>query len=162
MANIFISYSHHDEEFAKILESTLLDTGADVFLSGSRLEGGDLWEEKIWDNLEEADFFLFLASSHSITSDYPKFELGGAFYGEKEIIPILINIEPNKLPSIIQKYTALDFRNLSPDEVKKKIAQTGNKILWGEIKSAAKFVLMIFGGGMVLKISNTNANKKKN
>ncbi len=155
MANIFISYSHQDEEFAKLLETTLTDTGAEVFLSGSRLDGGDIWEEKIWDNLEKADVFLFLASTTSINSDYPKFEIGGAYYDSKEILPVLIDITPEQLPSIVQKYQALDFRNHTPEEIQQKIRKQGDKIFWNEVKSAAKMLLLIFGGAMLLKNSNT-------
>ena len=146
MPNIFISYSHKDEKFAEIIESSLLESGAEVFLSGSRLEGGDYWEEEIWDNLKDADFFIFLASKDSISRDYPKFELGGAYYDEKNILPVLIDIAPHQLPSIIKKIQAIDLRGHSPEEIEMVMLEKGKKIYWDEIKSSAILASLIFGG----------------
>lgn len=146
MANIFISYSHHDEQFARIIESSLQASGAEVFLSGSRLEGGDYWEDEIWDNLREADYFIFLASENSISRDYPKFELGGSYYDEKKILPVLIDIAPHQLPTIIQKIQAIDLRDHSPEEIKQAMLEKGKKIFWNEIKSSALLASVIFGG----------------
>ena len=146
MPSIFISYSHEDESFAKLIQRKLIECKTNVFMSGENIYAGEDWEEVIWTNLEECDVFLFIASKISVKGEYPKFEIGGAYYGDKDIIPALIDVSPEELPSIIQKYQALDFRSMTVEEVEDIISDEAKSLRWEEFTSGLKVVSAIFGG----------------
>jgi len=154
MPSIFISYSHEDEDYAKLIKRKLTKCKSDVFLSGENIYAGEDWEDAIWSNLEECEVFLFLASQVSVKAEYPKFEIGGAFYAEKDIIPVLIDISPKELPAILKRFQALDFRDMSVEEVEKAIVSEGQALRLEEIVSGFKVVSAIFGGLWLLKKMN--------
>ena len=63
---VFVSYSHHDEEWRKALEthlSILKREGLVTVWTDRRILPGERWPEKISENLETADLILLLVSS---------------------------------------------------------------------------------------------------
>jgi len=64
--SVFISYSSKDNDFAQLLCSKLSKPNLDVWLAPSKIEGGDQWSGQITKAIEECDYFILLASSHSI------------------------------------------------------------------------------------------------
>ncbi len=146
MPKIFISYSHKDEKYAKLIQNTLIECNLEVFMSGSNIHPGEDWEDVIWTELEESDLFLFIASKQSVNAEYTRYEIGGAFYGEKDIVSVLIDVSPEELPSIIQRYQAMDFRGKSVEEIEKLISKEGKILRRHEIKSSIGLIGAIFSG----------------
>ncbi len=150
MPSVFISYSHEDDDIAKLIKRKLVESKSKVFLSGENIEPGDDWEDTIWNNLEESDTFIFIASKQSVIAEYPKYEIGGAFYDEKDIIPILIDVSPEELPSIVKRFQALDFRNKTVNDIEYLITGQGKAIRRHEFTSGLKLVSAIFGTFWIL------------
>lgn len=71
--NVFISYSHKDEDFRNDLEdhlSTLRRKGVISVWHDRKILAGDDWKGKIDKNMEKADIVLFLISPSFLASDY--------------------------------------------------------------------------------------------
>lgn len=98
--NVFISYSHLDEQFRSSLEShlSILKRSNEISTwSDRRIVPGTEWEKEISENLEKADLILLLISSDFIASDYcydvevmramEKHEAGEAL-----VIPIFVRV----------------------------------------------------------------------
>lgn len=72
-AKVFYSYAHTDEEFRVQLETQLRileRNGLIVAWHDRRIAAGQLWEEQIDLNLDQADLILLLISSDFLASDY--------------------------------------------------------------------------------------------
>jgi hypothetical protein len=73
MATAFISYSHRDEAFRQELETHLAPLRRQGLLSvwhDRRIPAGDLLDETISENLENADLLLMLISADFVASEY--------------------------------------------------------------------------------------------
>ena len=73
MARLFISYSHHDEQYRNELEAHLAPLrrqGVIEVWHDRRIGVGDDFDQTIKQNLEDADLILLLISHHFLASDY--------------------------------------------------------------------------------------------
>lgn len=71
MANIFISYSKPDFEFAETLRNRLQSVGHTAFFSGSDLSVGERWRSSIEGQLRNADAVVVLISEQAAIGDRP-------------------------------------------------------------------------------------------
>ena len=70
-ARVFISYRAQapDQALAQTLYQDLQAAGHQPFLAGSSLQLGDLWAQRILQELEQSDYFVLLLSPQSVTSE---------------------------------------------------------------------------------------------
>ncbi|MBD2114660.1 AAA-like domain-containing protein [Nodosilinea sp. FACHB-141] len=70
-ARVFISYRAQvpDQALAQTLYQDLQTAGHQPFLAGSSLQLGDLWAQRILQELERSDYFVLLLSPQSVTSE---------------------------------------------------------------------------------------------
>jgi hypothetical protein len=87
---IFISYSRHDSDFARILEVRLSNHGCNVWLDTEKLHLGQLWREEIVQAISGCDSFVILLSTRSIHSENVVKELSLAEISGKRILPVMI------------------------------------------------------------------------
>jgi hypothetical protein len=90
MANVFVSYSRQDIEFARKLVEWLEKKGHRVWMDKKRILGGADYREEIADGISSADIFISLLSPDSVTSKWVKREIYYADDKEKFIIPVLV------------------------------------------------------------------------
>lgn len=90
-AQIFISYSHENRNFAYKIYDDLLSAGYWVWWD-ERLKAAQKWEPQIQENLRKSETFIALLSSQSIESAWVRHEGSMAFALEQDIIPV--QIEP--------------------------------------------------------------------
>lgn len=114
MPDVFISYSSEDEQLARWLYQSCKNLKIDTFLASISLKPGVRWKQKILDNLEDSEWFFFLATKNSIKSDAVMHEIGAALSHKKEIISILNEINYKDLPEWIKEYQAIDIKNDYP------------------------------------------------
>ena len=127
MSSAFISYSVKDERLAKGLYSANTMAGIETFLAGISIEPGTNWTDSIFNKLEEADGVFFLASKNSISSAAVQQELGASLIQRKTIVPLLIDITPEKLPGWVGNHQAIDLRS-SPEVQHEAISAIAEKI----------------------------------
>ncbi|HEV7450916.1 MAG TPA: toll/interleukin-1 receptor domain-containing protein, partial [Pseudonocardiaceae bacterium] len=73
MTRVFISHSSKNNEFAAEVRGWLKADGHDVFLDYDRhdgIEGGDPWEERLYEGLRWADAVLCIVTSDYVTSQW--------------------------------------------------------------------------------------------
>jgi hypothetical protein len=90
MANVFVSYSRQDIEFARKLVEWLEKKGHRVWMDKKRILGGADYREEIADGISSADVFISLLSPDSVTSKWVKREIYYADDKDKFIIPVLV------------------------------------------------------------------------
>ena len=103
---IFISYSHLDSQRANDFAMAYKAQGVDYFYDRHKLEGGDVYEEKIMGYIDSADLFILCWSDNAAKSEYVAKEIKRAMqraYPQQsmknaslKIYPI--SIEPRSTP----------------------------------------------------------------
>ena len=147
MPQIFICYSTEDKIFAEQVHTCLMREGIDVFMAGIALRPGVRWDAEILKALNSSEAIFFLASEASIASPYVQQELGAALNAGKRIIPIIWNIEPERLPGFLRNIQALDLRHSnSPDAFTARLSALGLAIV-----AETKEVAARPGGGLTLE-----------
>lgn len=75
---IFISYAHQDATQVKFLALAYKAQGVDYFYDRDSLAPGDVYEEKIFDYIDQSDLFVLCWSKNAAVSDYVAKEKGRA------------------------------------------------------------------------------------
>ena len=89
MADVFISYSRRDEEFAERLRAALAESGKDVWVDREDIGPAVEWRREIELGIEGADIFTFLITPDSIRSEPCRRECEHAVAKKKRIVPLL-------------------------------------------------------------------------
>ncbi len=153
---IFISYSSKDEEFANNIYDNCNKFNLKVFMAKHSINAGEIWSEKILNNLKKSEIVIYIASNNSLESKNVQNELGGALLTQKTIIPLLIDIEPEELPPWVAEYQAININDI--DKLDYKMSQIvkklkGNKTTIGLVIASITLA--------ILAIVNYYTNKKR-
>ena len=134
---IFISHSESDSEFAGLLvdalEKALGLRGDDILctsVDGHRLPGGQLTDERLRSDTQDAELMIGLITPNSMRSMYVGFELGARWGAEKPLIP-LFALGVTRRDWRGPRITELDCSNISQvyqliEEVGAHLSITGN------------------------------------
>lgn len=128
MFDVFISYSKNDEQLAEWLHRSCQNFNINSFLAPISLKAGAKWKQEILNNLKNSKWFFFLATPNSINSDPVKHEIGGALVLNKNIIPILYNLEFHQLPDWIKEYQGIKVTNNDVSHIKETLEDISKKI----------------------------------
>jgi hypothetical protein len=121
MSKFFISYSHHDAVFARNLHGLLDASGTRAFLAESSIRPGQSWSTEIKTALREATVIIFVASRESCRSTFVQQEIGAAVIGEKQMLPVVLNVPSSELPGWASELQALDLAQLAPGDAVKLV-----------------------------------------
>jgi hypothetical protein len=87
-SKVFLSYARDDRAYAERLRRILADaTGARVF-TDDMLSGAEPWQERLLDELRQADVFIVIGSPRSSGSNSVLQELGAAWAMDKPILVV--------------------------------------------------------------------------
>jgi hypothetical protein len=89
MADVFISYSRKDIDFARRLVEALQAAGQESWIDWQGIPYSADWWREICAGIDAADSFLFIISPHSLASRICNLELDFARQNAKRIIPIM-------------------------------------------------------------------------
>lgn len=150
MADAFLSYTQVDRDFAlaskEYLEQHL---GVTAFMAEVSLVPGDIWPEKIWDELESSRVAIFLMSQAACQSPAVNQEFGGAHRARKRLIPVVWDMSPSDLPGWIGLHQALDLRNKDEGFFAEQLKQIAKDIkmdkLIGAVALTALAGLFVWG-----------------
>jgi WD40 repeat protein len=113
----FISYSHHDREFAARLRDALRERGKRVWLDETGIRPAERWEEALAQAIESADAFLFLISPQSAASLVCGEELARAVARGKRIIPVhVLATDPAAVPAELAARQFIPGRGVFGDD----------------------------------------------
>ena len=113
MSSVFISYSHKDKSFVKMLANDLRYNGHTVWIDYAEVLVGDSLVEKIRDGIDSVDFVAAIISSISLSSQWVKKELDLASnreIDEKRVVVLPILLNDVKLPGFLKGKYYADFR----------------------------------------------------
>lgn len=88
MAQIFISYSRKDVDFARKLAASLSDLGADIWIDVEDIPAGMNWSYAIQQGLDQCDILLLVMSPESMNSKNVENEWQYVLDQGKSVIPI--------------------------------------------------------------------------
>ncbi len=112
MADIFISYSSEDREFADKIAQDLKKNGYNTFYDKEILPGEE-WENRLNHELQKAKNLIVILSPNYTRSQWTQQELEAAALSESKgqikIIPILI--EDTEIPLFLKSKLYADFRH---------------------------------------------------
>ena len=113
MTKVFISHSHQDSKFVKLLSIQLIKDGIQVWTDSKELAVGDNIKEKINDAIKKTDYFIVVLSKNSTNSNWVNFELSATRLNEISkqqniILPVLI--EDCEIPFSLRDRLFADFR----------------------------------------------------
>lgn len=123
---VFISYAHEDRDAARALRGALEQAEIDVWMDEERLEGGDLWNERIRRAIESASLFIPLFSEHTLTPkrrffrtewDYALTERRRASPTRPFVLPVAIDIIDPGAAEIPQGFREAHWESLSGGQV---------------------------------------------
>ncbi len=90
--DVFISYSSKDNEFAERIRIKLEEYGLSVFKADKENIPGDLFNEKIRSGLNQCREVCLLYSKNSLNSSYVTTEWGAAWFMNKKIITMYLDM----------------------------------------------------------------------
>lgn len=140
MPNVFISYSVKDKEIAEFMYKHLTDEGLNVFKAPLSISPGERWDETILKNLKTSPWVLFLASKAACASAIVQQEVGIALGTQKNLVPIVWDMNPSELPGWIRNVQALDLRNTTLLDASEQVLKIAKRI------KADKFIGYLIAG----------------
>src|SRR5271169_4269125 len=96
MAEVFISYSRTDFDFAKKLYDALTELKRRVWMDLSDIPPGTKFQSEMLSGVEQSDNFLFLISPDSVSSPMCKAEIDHAVANNKRLIAIVCRPVPRE------------------------------------------------------------------
>jgi hypothetical protein len=118
------------------------------------LRPGQDWTEEVWKNLKTSEWVIFLASENACKSPYVQQELGGALATQKKLIPIVWDIEPEKLPGWMNHKHALDLRGYAIPEIKRRVSRLAEE--FRAEKTTGNLVAVALVAGLLLLSNRSN------
>jgi hypothetical protein len=135
--SVFISHSHHDSKFVRMLAEDLRAMGVSTWAYEDEVRPGDNFVMKLGDGLAGATHVLVVLSPHSLTSAWVREEICAAqinsFHKDVRLIPLLLgDVETRDIPVLLGSRLHVDFRQ--PGKYKEQL----HWLLWAfEATSAA-------------------------
>lgn len=109
---VFISYSREDRSFVDRLSQDLRRGGVTTWQDTKEIAAGENWRLAIERSLREAPVLLYVASAHSVSSQWMSRELGAALRRGARIIPVILDDHGEQgLPTLLRDFQWVDFRN---------------------------------------------------
>jgi WD40 repeat protein len=96
MADVFISYSRRDGEFARRLVDGLEERGKDVWVDVEGIRDAEVFPAVLQAAVEQSDGFVFVISPDSVASVYCEQEVEHALELNKRIVPLLLDRVPDE------------------------------------------------------------------
>jgi hypothetical protein len=109
---VFISFSVKDIDLARDISRRLKEAGIDVYSVDKSAVPGEAIFNKITVDLGRADEVLFNLTDNSIDNPNLMYELGAATSLRKRVTPVIVGLEPNKLPSLMKGLNFVKYTDL--------------------------------------------------
>lgn len=103
--DVFLSYSHKDEDFARELGDELIKAGMTAFLAPLSIKPGATWPDEIWNAVRTCRVFALIATTDALKSKWCLLEVGAAIGLKKTIIAVLRHSA--KLPDVLKPIQAV-------------------------------------------------------
>ena len=109
---VFISSTVKDIDLARDLSRRLKEAGIDVYSVDKAAVPGEAIFNKITLDLGRADEVLLILTDDSVDNPNLMYELGAATSLRKRVTPVIVGLEPNRLPSLIKGMNYVKYPDL--------------------------------------------------
>lgn len=113
---IFISFSHINMEYAKVIVDKLKKINVQPYKYDERIKFGDNIADNVKENLNNCSEMCLILTPESIDSQWVAAEYGAMWAMGKTVIPILIGLTKAQLPDIFSQKHCIIFK--TPEEFK--------------------------------------------
>jgi hypothetical protein len=121
MPDIFISYSHEDQDVARTLIQELGTQSVAGWMDATDIWSGDAVNDKILRALNDSSVVIVLISPDALQSEFVNLEVGAALALGKRILPILVKNLGKRIPPPFRHLALVDARKASPRNVARDI-----------------------------------------
>ena len=91
MADVFISYSRKDIEFAQRIHHELEARDREPWVDWQDIPPTSEWLDEVYVGIQEADTFLFIISPDSVVSEICTLEIEHAVQHNKRLVPVVLH-----------------------------------------------------------------------
>lgn len=102
--DVFLSYASADRHIADELRFAIEEKGMSCFIDERSIPAGSSWEDEIREALVLSKELVVLLTPRSVGSDWISMEVGAAWALGKRITPILMHVDREALPSLMNRY----------------------------------------------------------
>lgn len=145
MADVFISHATADSPFAEFLHRHLTQEGLSVYLASVSMPPGERWMPHILDNLRSSTWVLCLASRTACASPWVMQEMGAAVAGNKKLVPIIWDQQPDALPGWMRQYQAVNLAGQRQEDARATIGRIAEAIKAEKQKGLVILGLLVAG-----------------
>jgi hypothetical protein len=159
-ANVFISHSASETEFANALRTALTQQDVDVWSPESELLPGDNWLLQAGRALERANAVVFLLSADSINSAAANREIQYAIAHPKfehRVFPVLVGRNVSKIPWVLRDLVITG----NVDSVAREIAARLQAKASAKTRRPATFKRRVRSTGTASSVASKNATKRE-
>jgi len=122
---VFFSYETADNDHARKLRRILSRHFNLRIFTHEGLSAAEDWKSKLKSELAQCDIFVVLLSPNSVESDWVLQELGGAWMGDKPILPIVTHSHVlAKIPLQLRNAQTVNINDLDNPEVINQILES--------------------------------------
>jgi WD40 repeat protein len=122
MADVFISYSRSDKEFANWLHDSLAGRGKDVWIDVEDIPPTATWLDEIFAAMEGADAVVLVLSPEAAAAEVCKKEIDHALTLHKRLIPVVCRVVP---PAVVdERIRALQWIDFTGQRDRETIFET--------------------------------------
>ena len=109
---VFISSTWKDVDLARDLAHRLESAGIKVNSVDKAAVSGEPFPSKITRELSHADEVFVILTHESVNSSNLMFEIGAASSLRKRITPVVVGLDPSKVPSLIRNLKYIKYPDL--------------------------------------------------
>ena len=121
---VFLSATKRDKELAQDLAERLQAVeGVRVLFAEDMSAKGQNFSTQVVQGLSESDEVVFLVTENALNNQWLNYEAGAAEGLEKMITPILVGVEPERVPSVLN-----DWQSLKWSRVKDYVEQLQQRV----------------------------------
>ena len=111
MADVFISYSRKDIEFAQHIHQELETRDRQPWVDWQDIPPSAEWLDEVYAGIQEADTFLFIISPDSVVSEICTLEIEHAVQHNKRLVPVVLyDVSDDKVHSAMSAHNWVFLR----------------------------------------------------
>jgi hypothetical protein len=110
---VFISSAWKDLDLVRDLAHRLESAGIEVHSIDKPTVSNEVISSKISKDLSSADEVLVILTNESVDNPNLMFELGVASSMRKRVTPVVVGLEPAKVPSLIKNLKYIKYQDLA-------------------------------------------------
>ena len=110
--DVFISYISNDLGIAENIKASFEKAGIKTFFATREIDSGAKWSDVLRKGMVESSEVCIVLTPKSINSPWVMAEFGMAFGLEKRIVPLMVGVDINSIPTTLRNFQSVDINNL--------------------------------------------------